>query len=350
MKDPKFIIDSTKNGQLIVSDDKLTNFWKTDEVNPKIHSTYKSYSFFDFPSNFILDKPTENILEVIGVPFSGGSNFSSSSVGCFSKTLRYMSTMTPIYMSLDAEHTSGLMDLNTQEKLLLNCIIDDLGDIKFNEHSVNELKEKIRDYFNQVQKEGSKFAFIGGDHSITYYILKELRYRYEDILYIHFDAHLDCGSDPLRLDEKVNHGNFVRHLLNENIVGKVLQLGVRGLRSLGQYYEDSRLSIIPSAKLNKDIFEQFLEKAIEKKSFIYVSFDVDVLDPNDFSAVDFPSPGGPNINTIIECIQILGKYPNFIGLDFVEGRGSEIQENVPEYQIVMNIFTHLLDALSKSQS
>lgn len=342
MTDTKYILEKNSRGESIISDESLEFFWTSDNVSTIPQQD--TLKFYNVQEEDIL---STNSIYIVGVPYGSGSNHQNSKVENFPRTLRYLSTKTPIYPSLDDSYTSGILDLNN-EKILHDCKLNDMGDITFVKHSKQELTSELKthiDYFCSTQ---SKFSFIGGDHSITYYILKQLKENQKKIIYIHFDAHLDCGSDPLRLDVEVDHGNFVRHLLQEQIVQHIVQLGVRGLRSLGQYYEHPNLSYISSQNLNKDSVKQVLQPLLNKDSYIYISFDVDVLDPSVFPHIDFPSSGGPSIEHLFDIIQSFQVLPHIIGFDLVEGHGADIEYIPFQYDVIINIFSQLLHVLNQS--
>ncbi|WP_112180330.1 MULTISPECIES: arginase family protein [Paraliobacillus] len=348
MGKPKYILEQNKQGELFISDDKLESFWKTEKNHiTKDLIEYKEDVFFNFPGTLVSNK---NVVNIIGVPYSGGSNQLSSAVDAFPTMLRYLSTKTPIYPTIDGVKTSGIFDINKLQTILDDCLIRDLGNIDFKEFSVEELESKVKSYIKNCIENKSKFSFIGGDHSITYYILKNLQLGERNVTYIHLDAHLDCGMDPFRLDNDIHHGNFVRHLLTNNIVDQVIQLGVRGMRAIGQYYQDPRLHTIPSKYLNKESVNNLLREHIDTNTLVYVSFDVDVLDPSDFPDVDFPSPGGPSIDTVLDIIECFHSIPNLIGFDFVEGKGTSAVDDIPyHYDLLSYIYTRLLNVLSKNK-
>lgn len=342
MTDTKYILEKNNRGESIISDDTLEFFWTSDDNSliPK----EDQLKFYNIQADVSLN---ENSIQIVGVPYSSGSNHKNSLVEQFPHTLRYLSTKTPLYPSINNSCSSGILDLNN-EKILHDCTLNDLGDITFVEQSKQELTSKLKNYIDNFCSTESQFSFIGGDHSITYYILKQLKENKKNIIYIHFDAHLDCGSDPLRLDVEVDHGNFVRHLIQDQIVEHVIQLGVRGLRSLGQYYEHTNLSYISSQKLNAESVKKMIEPLLRSNSHIYISFDVDVLDPTIFPYIDFPSSGGPSIANIFEILQIFQTIPNIIGFDLVEGHGTNTDHIPYQYDVIINIFSQLLNVLNKS--
>ncbi|MDQ1235699.1 agmatinase [Paenibacillus sp. SORGH_AS306] len=344
MTNIKYILEKNNRGESIISDESLEFFWTSEDIS--IRSKENKLTFYNIQEDVPVNAKS---IHIVGVPYSSGSNHNNSSVEQFPHTLRYLSTKTPIYPSLNDLYTSGILDLNN-EKILHDCVLNDLGDITFVEQSKQELESKLNTYIDHFCSTESQFSFIGGDHSITYYILKQLKENGKNIIYIHFDAHLDCGSDPLRLDVEVDHGNFVRHLIQDQIVEHVVQLGVRGLRSLGQYYEHTNLSYISSQKLNVNSVKKAIEPLLNKNSYFYISFDVDVLDPTIFPYVDFPSSGGASIEQIFEVLQMFQSVPNIIGFDVVEGQGANTDHIPYQYDVIINIFSQLLNVLNKSKN
>ncbi|MEW4372460.1 arginase family protein [Paenibacillus kandeliae] len=347
MNKTKYVLDKNLRGEAIISDSSLENFWLSEDVTCSSPTQDICFYHASLPS-----APYSEQLHIMGLPFADGSNHPDSKVRQFPATLRYVSTKTPLYPALERTQSSGIFDINYQEHILTHCHLHDCGDMALQDYNAEALSQSLELPIRQFCSANAKFAYIGGDHSVTYHILKQLKQNGRRILYLHFDAHLDCGSDPLRLDHEVHHGNFVRHLLANQIVEHVIQLGVRGLRSLGQYYEHPRLSCIPAAQLNAQELQHILESLSAYHYDIYVSFDVDVLDPSVFPFVDFPSPGGPSVHVLLDVIRSLRYVPGIIGMDLVEGHGADINaERIPfQYDTVIHIFSQLLHMLQQSVS
>lgn len=347
MNKTKYVLDKNLRGEAIISDSSLENFWLSEDVAFPNPSTAICFYHASPPP-----VPYSEQLHIIGLPYADGSNHPNSQVRQLPATLRYVSTKTPLYPALEHVQSSGIFDVNHQEHILTHCHLHDCGDMALENSDAKTLSQSLELPIQQFCSANAKFACIGGDHSVTYHILKQLKQNGRRILYLHFDAHLDCGSDPLRLDHEVHHGNFVRHLLADHIVEHVIQLGVRGLRSLGQYYEHPRLSCIPAGQLNAQALQHMLESLSAYSYDIYVSFDVDVLDPSVFPFVDFPSPGGPSVHALLDVIRSLRHVPGIIGMDLVEGHGADIDaERIPfQYDTVIHMFSQLLHMLQQSVS
>lgn len=263
----------------------------------------------------------------------------------FAATLRKSSLRLPIYLDENNEETSGIYDYLRDKYLMKNCFLVDHGDLSIANGSLEEVNHQIFQVLNYIEPQIPKFCVVGGDHSITYTLVRNLtKILSKRILIIQFDAHHDCGSDILKMDKEICHSNFVRFLLQEELVAGIIQIGVRGLRSLGQYYNHPKLFQLNFSDLDKlhSIVSELLNTGGEIIG--YVSFDVDVLEPRDFPLVDFPKIEGPKLQEVINMIQEIFKIvPSIKAIDIVEGQsGGELEQ----YDSVLHILLYLLDGLT----
>ncbi|MEO0202172.1 MAG: arginase family protein [candidate division WOR-3 bacterium] len=181
---------------------------------------------------------------------------------------------------------------------------NDLGDI----HVPWELDIPDVIYFieskveNLLRSYNLPFVFIGGDHFITYPIVKVLR-KFQDFAIIHIDAHLDRRD--FFEGSKYNHATFVRRLEEEGFC--VFTLGYRSYAKDLEYINENCFAF---EVLNP------LISIIKKYDKFYLTFDFDVIDPSIFPSVSNPEPNGINILQAIEIIKLLkGKL---ISVDIVE--------------------------------
>ena len=176
--------------------------------------------------------------------------------------------------------------------------------------------KKIENTATKILKDEKKGVFLGGEHSITYPIVKAFKNYYKDIIVLHFDAHSDL------------RGSYEKDRLSHACVMKrVFDLGVEfvsiGIRS--QCIEEAHL--IKNKKLNifymKDICnnKKWIEKVISKlkNKKIYITFDVDFLDPSIMPATGTPEPGGFLWSETLDFIEKIGaSSAKIVGFDFVE--------------------------------
>lgn len=201
------------------------------------------------------------------------------------------------------------------------CNVADLGDSPINPMSKNKSIAMIQDFFATLYDAKILPIAIGGDHTIPLPILRAIA-KDEPVGVLHFDAHADtldelCGS-------KVNHATFLRRANEENLIDpkRVVQVGLRGSRfdeNDIQYGYDVGYEII-----TMDEYEELGRvAAIEKINKIlgtgpvYISLDIDGLDPAFLPGTGVPEIGGitpRDAQVIIRSLR--GKH--IIGADISE--------------------------------
>lgn len=163
-------------------------------------------------------------------------------------------------------------------------------------------------------------VFIGGDHSISYPLIKAAARVYPNLHVIHFDAHTDTyGSryDAVEHWGKVHHyGNFMTHCLALDGVQNVYQFGIRGFANAG---------VKPRSKQNIAWREQVSEQLRVGIPFelptdvpYYITFDMDVLDPTVLPGTATPVAGGFSLTEMNQLFAQLLPGRQIVGVDVVE--------------------------------
>lgn len=198
-----------------------------------------------------------------------------------------------------------------QDRSLEDIRYCDLGDIGLPFGNVGaslELIEKAAD----ILLDDQKFPiFLGGEHLVSYPVVKAFARRYPDLHIIHFDAHADLRKDYYGEDR--SHSTVMRKIAEQLGPGKVFQFGIRsGIKDefeFASHYTKLHL---------QDVLEP-LESALDelKGKPVYVSLDIDVVDPAYAPGTGTPEPGGCTSKEIIHAIHCLGLL-NIVGFDLVE--------------------------------
>ncbi|MCS7245536.1 MAG: arginase family protein [candidate division WOR-3 bacterium] len=162
---------------------------------------------------------------------------------------------------------------------------------------ISERVEKLIDLYKMP------FVFIGGDHFITYPVVKIISQYIDDFAIIHLDAHLDRRD--IFEGSKYNHATFIRRLEEEGFT--IYTLGYRSFASKEEYINERCYSF--------KVLEP-LEKIINNHSKFYLTIDLDVLDPSIFPSVSNPEPNGISTIEIIHSIKLLRN--KIISADIVE--------------------------------
>ena len=205
------------------------------------------------------------------------------------------------------------------------CSIADVGDVPLTRSmDVMATIAEIESFYRRLSHAGVAPLTVGGDHSITYPILKGMRPS-SPLALIHIDAHMDCWD--VYMGSKYHHGSQVRRAIEAGLVApdRTVMVGTRGPQNTPEGWEFVRRNAIRVVYI-EDFVELNVSGTVDEilrvvgDSPAYVSFDVDALDP-----VYAPGTGTPEIGglTTREAVGILR---GLRGLDLV---GAEITEVAP---------------------
>lgn len=190
----------------------------------------------------------------------------------------------------------------------------DVGDIEVFPTVAAQTDDKIT---NAVKKIVEKKAFpivLGGDHSITFPIVRGLD---KDVTIIHFDAHLDTwNGEPGNLD----HASWVNRAAQLPHVKKIVQIGMRGLANDQEAIGNAKkigTKILTSEQVHKKGVEWVLEQVPQSEN-IYITLDVDVMDPSLAPGTGTLEPDGLNFREIDELLKGVTAKGKLVGFDVVE--------------------------------
>ena len=158
-------------------------------------------------------------------------------------------------------------------------------------------------------------VLIGGEHTITLGVLRSL----EDVAVVSFDAHLDLRDDYLGLT--LSHTTFMRRIKEDTKPSKILEIGTRAIcKEELEYAKTSGIEYLPAQQIRKDGVEktaETLEDLLEGYEKIYLTIDMDVLDPAFAPAVQNPEPEGLDTPTLLDLLETVCDS-RVVGVDLVE--------------------------------
>lgn len=200
-----------------------------------------------------------------------------------------------------------------QNKELLDLKIFDAGDVKVdNKKKPMYMNEAVEKFTDKILEHNVKTVMIGGEHSVSYPVFKSHFKKNPDLHLIHFDAHTDLRDEFY--DEPYSHACIVKKCIDLMGPGKAFQFGIRSgskeefeLHDKGiTYIEKSGVTTVP----------KIAKKLINKP--VYITIDIDVLDPSIAPGTGTPEAGGISYEALIESLQHLSKIKNIVGIDLVE--------------------------------
>ncbi|WP_410014581.1 agmatinase [Sodalis sp. C49] len=225
----------------------------------------------------------------------------------------------------------------------------DVGDVAFtNPRSLEQCHQDIENYYLRVMDAGVVPLTVGGDHSITYSILRAVGKK-QPVACVHFDAHCDTSG---AYGTKYHHGGPFRQAVLDGVLDpeRCVQIGIRGGGTYhGEFSLESGMTVI----YGEDILEKGTAYAIEKiKGVIgdrpvYISFDIDSVDPGYAPGTGTPEVGGLTPREVQQILRSMA------GMNIV---GADVVEVAPQYDATSNtaqitaqvLFTELcLIALAK---
>lgn len=195
------------------------------------------------------------------------------------------------------------------KKDLIDINICDLNNIII-EGSQRDILNRIYGGTIEIMKKGKIPIMIGGDHSTTYPLVKSARKIYEDIVLVQFDAHCDLRDEYL--GNKYSHASVIRRCCS--ITKNIYQFGIRsGDKEEWEFaWENTKISTnLPTKKDIEDI--DSLDKPI------YITIDIDVLDPAYAPGTGTPEPCGYSTKELINSLYLFRSLKDkIIGFDVVE--------------------------------
>ena len=189
--------------------------------------------------------------------------------------------------------------------------------------TIQETPEENIEFISKNVSENFKnkklFVGLGGEHSITFGFVKGIDKIFnQPITIIQIDAHCDLRNE---YDGSIyNHACVSRRLLEIENVQKILQLGVRSIsKSEAEFIEENPKKIRTwfSENVHSNNWQENFKNEISEKN-VYLTIDVDGLDPGIISATGTPEPDGLSWKETLEIIRLSSENSNVIGFDCVE--------------------------------
>ena len=231
---------------------------------------------------------------VIGIPFDDHSSFlKGASKG--PKAIR-----NALYSESTNLATESGLDLGSNDKW------QDRGNIEITD--TDTAFDLIENVCNEYLNHGARIVTLGGDHSITLPIVRSYSRSLKTMDILQLDAHPDLYDE---LDgNRESHGCPFARIMEENLVGRLVQVGIRTMNPHQQKQSDRfRTEIIPMREWHRDMNFQF-------NNPVYLSIDMDCLDPGFAPGVSHYEPGGFTPRDVISIIQ--GVKGLIVGADIVE--------------------------------
>ncbi|RKD28050.1 agmatinase [Caminicella sporogenes] len=254
---------------------------------------FNKYCFIGCEDNF-----EESKLVIFGAPFDGTCTF------------RPGSRFAPYKIRIDSYGLETYSPYFNRD--LLDYKIHDAGDIDIPFGNTISTLKKIKDFSKTIINNNKKPLMIGGEHLVTLPVVEALYEKYSDLILLHFDAHTDLRDDYM--GEVLSHSTVIKKIWNFLGDNRIFQFGIRsGLREEFEWAEKEGHTFIN--KFNYDKLKDVVNLIKDKP--VYVTIDLDILDPSVFPGTGTPEPGGISFNDMINILKTIDSL-NIIGADIVE--------------------------------
>lgn len=247
---------------------------------------------------------------VLGVPIDIGTSWRSGT-RFGPKEVRAQSAMIrPYHMGTGAAPFDSLQ-------------VADIGDLAINTFSLTDSLKIIEESYISILNYDAMPMAIGGDHSITLPILRAMKKRHGPVALVHVDAHADVNDQMF--GERETHGTVFRRAHEEGLImpEKTYQIGLRGTGYTAQDFTEAQkwgFQQFPAQELWHRTLTTLggeVRRDIGPETPVYVSFDIDSLDPAFAPGTGTPEIGGLTTAQAMELIRSL-KGLNIVGCDLVE--------------------------------
>jgi agmatinase len=256
-----------------------------------------------------LDQVGSADVAVVGVPFDSGvsyrpgARFGPAAVREASRLLR------PYHPGLDTAPFSVAQ-------------VVDAGDIVCNPFNIGEAIGAVQEHATGLLETGARLVTIGGDHTIALPLLRAVAAKHGPVALLHFDAHLDTWDTYF--GEPYTHGTPFRRAAEEGLLdtSAVSHVGTRGpLYGRADLDEDERLGfgIVTSADVMRRGVDEVVPALRDRIGSrpLYVSVDIDVLDPAHAPGTGTPEAGGLTSRELLEILRGLAGA-HLVSADVVE--------------------------------
>ncbi len=256
-----------------------------------------------------LDQVERADVAVLGLPFDSGTSFrpgarfGPEAVRAGSKLLR------PYHLGLEVEPWTTMQ-------------LADAGDVAINPFDIVEAVGQIEAAANALYSKANRIVSIGGDHTVALPLLRAAHARHGPVAVVHFDAHLDTWDTYF--GARYTHGTPFRRASEEGLLAldHCAHVGIRNsVYALADFDDDRRLGFATVSTL--DVARRGVDEAIDRVRDrvsdrpLYISIDIDVLDPAHAPGTGTPEPGGLTTRELQMILHGLADL-DLIGADVVE--------------------------------
>jgi agmatinase len=257
-----------------------------------------------------IDRVTDYDVAVLGVPFDSGTSY------------RPGARFGPMAVRQASRHLRPGHHVELDCSPFSSIQVADAGDVPVTPFSIDSAIRQVQGHASDVMSGGRRVVAIGGDHTVALPLLRSVVREHGPVALVHFDAHLDTWDTYF--DAPVTHGTIFRRAFEENLLVEEhsIHVGIRGpLYGAGDLADDRRFGFrtIRASDLD-DLGTAGAIGAITERVAglpVYLSVDIDVLDPAFAPGTGTPEAGGLTSRELLRTLRGLASL-NLVGADVVE--------------------------------
>jgi agmatinase len=277
------------------------------------------YTFLGVPKADLDDPDTYagSDVVIVGAPFDGGTSYRSGArfgpqamrAACY---LGHDGSRPSLAMRVD-----GLQDLN----------VVDVGDVELYSGDAQRSCADLEKVIEQIAATGAVPLVLGGDHTITWPdVTGVARARgWGKVSVIHFDAHADTGN--IEFGSLIGHGQPMRRLIESGAArgDKFFQIGLRGYWPPPDILEWMAEQNMRSYEMTEivhrgldEVLAEAIASSMEDCDGVFLSVDIDVVDPGLAPGTGTPEPGGLSSRELLDAVRKIAYQVPLFGIDVVE--------------------------------
>lgn len=263
------------------------------------------------------------MINLIGVPYDSNSSYMQGAA------------LAPSFIRLmDTEGSAN--QFCERGKHISREVLRDHGDLPISRFDSEQAYEKIKESVKKLISDSDRLISLGGDHSVSFPIIEAHSMKHEELHVLHIDAHADLYENFE--ENRYSHASPFARLLEKKTLKSLTQVGIRTLnhhqRKQAEKYDVTLIEM-------KDYSARFIK---DLKGPLYISLDLDGLDPAFAPGVSHHEPGGLSTRQVIEIIQNIN-VP-VIGADIVELNPKRDLNNMTAmvaYKLLKELVSKMMD-------
>lgn len=200
--------------------------------------------------------------------------------------------------------------------------VADIGDVPINTFDLKDSVERIAAYYEALLQHPCIPLTLGGDHTLTYPVLRAVASRHGPVALVHVDAHADINEHMF--GEAIAHGTPIRRAYEDGLLdaSRVFQIGLRGTGYTAADFDVARdwgFTVVQAEEIWQQSLTPLAERirAVVSNRPVYLTFDIDSLDPGYAPGTGTPEIAGLTPSQALQLIRGL-RGLNLVGCDLVE--------------------------------